>query len=370
MIDSKEKTTTDQLLDNAPCGYLQIDRNGGILRINNTLCRWLDFEMEDVLEALSIEDLVSMGGKIYCQTHLLPLLQMQEEVSEISLSMTGKNGTSFPALINAKKDAHGPGSVQTFSLFILDITQRKMYESELLKERKNAEEAAERLKQVNHDLEQFAYTASHDLQSPLRTISGMIQLLEKKKIIEPNSEGEKLFSIIKSNSNQLRLMVRDLLEYAKVDDSQSGFSQISLKEVCQQSIDLLKEDVEKNRAEFEVSDMPFISGSKTQLVRLFQNLFENSIKYRSEKDPIIEVTQHLTNDYYQIHVKDNGIGFDQEYAADIFSFMRRLDTYENIPGTGIGLTACKRIMKNHGGSISAESESGKGSVFILQFPRK
>lgn len=369
MSEMKNKVT-DQLLDNAPCGYLQIDRGGKILWINNTLRKWLGYDPQEAFNTHFIEDLFTMGGKMYCQTHLLPLLQMQGELSEINLTMVAKGSTPLPTLISAKRDVLKQGKTQTFSVFVVDITQRKMYEGELLKERKKAEAALQRLTQINNDLEQFAHTASHDLQSPLRTISGMIYLLQKKKIIEPGSEGEKLFNLIKSNSNQMRTMVRDLLEYSKVDDGPSNFCPVSIEEVCRKAIDLLRDDVEKKRAKFDISDMPVITGSKSQLVRLFQNLFENSIKYRSEKDPVIVVTKTTTMDYFEIEVEDNGIGFDMEHASTIFFFMKRIHNHTDIAGTGIGLSACKRIMENHGGSISAASEPGEGSVFKLRFPRK
>lgn len=368
-MSKSQKKITDQILDDAPCGYLQIDSVGAVMRINNTLSKWLGHTADEALKTDTIEDLFNMGGKIYCQTHFLPLLKMQGEISEINLNMLRSDTSTFPVLINAKKDRLQSSQKETFSVFVVDITQRKLYENELLIERKKAEESAGRLKQVNNDLEQFAYIASHDLQSPLRTIIGMINLLEKKKIIEPGSAGEKLFSLIKSNANQMRLMVRDLLDYSKVDHEESDFSSVSIADVCHKAIDLLSEDVEKNQAQFDISEMPVISGSELQLVRLFKNLFENSIKYRSKADPVIVVTQNTTENYYHMRVEDNGIGFDNEHAIKIFSFMKRLHSKDAIPGTGIGLSACKRIMNNHGGTISAESEPGKGSVFKLQFPR-
>lgn len=369
MTENAEKAA-GQLLDNAPCGYLQIDRNGAVLRMNNTLRRWLGYEADEEIGPCLVEDLFSVGGKIYCQTHLLPLLQIQGEVSEINLTMIAKNAVRFPTLVNAKKDADETSEEQTFSVFIVDITQRKNYERELLKERQKAENAVQKLKQANNDLEQFAHIASHDLQGPLRTISGLISLMEKKKIIEPGFEAQKLFSLIKSNSSRMNLMVRNLLEYSKVDDNQSDFSPVSIEDICQQALELLREDVEKSQAIVNISEMPVIAGSKPQLIRLFQNLFENSIKYRSEKPLVIDITLNTTDDFYHIQVKDNGIGFEMEYATKVFSFMKRLHSNDDIPGTGIGLTGCKRIMRNHQGSINVESEPGKGSVFKLQFPRK
>ncbi len=119
----KNDYLTDHLLDNAPCGYLQIDSAGIILMINRTLRKWLDYEIEDAIENRSIEQFFKTGGKIYFQTHMMPLLQMQKEISEINLTMEGKNGTTFPVLINAKEDAHQPGKAKTFSVFILNITQ-------------------------------------------------------------------------------------------------------------------------------------------------------------------------------------------------------------------------------------------------------
>lgn len=369
-MSNKDKEITEQLLDDAPCGYLQIDGSGALLRMNKTLRRWLGFAVDEELERGSIEDVLSMGGKIYWQTHMLPLLQMQGEITEISVTMAGRNAVTFPALLNAKRDAQKQEPVETFSVFVVDMTQRKMYESELLKERKKAEDAAQRLKQVNSDLEQFAYTASHDLQGPLRTTSGLIQLLERKKIFEPGSEEAKLFSMIKNNSDKMHLMVGDLLEYAKIEDGQLEHSPVSLEGVCRQAMELLRADVDDSGAVFDMAELPVVSGSKPQLVRLFQNLFQNSIKYRSKEAPVIVVTQATTNDYYEILVADNGMGFDKKYATQIFGFMRRLHSHDSIPGTGIGLSACERIMKNHGGAISAESEPGEGSVFKLQFPRR
>ncbi|MCH8557808.1 MAG: PAS domain-containing sensor histidine kinase, partial [Balneolia bacterium] len=368
-MSTYNESVSVNLLDNAPFGYLKIDHTGTLLNMNNTLRGWLGFGNEKNGENGHINDLLTMGGKIYFQTHFLPMLQVEGEVSEVSLTMVGQNKLRLPVLVNARKEIVEAGSWPAYSMYIIDITRRKMYESELLKERKKAESMARKLAQINNDLEHFANVASHDLQSPLRTIQGLISLIEKKQIIEPDSEAEKLFSMIKSNADQMKLMIKDLLVNSQFDEPDSEYELVSLKEVCREAIGLIKFDVDQSKASINISNMPVVLGSRPQLVRLFQNLFENSIKYKSEANPVISVEGSSCDEYILVSLKDNGIGFAEEYAEEIFSFMKRLHSSGDIPGTGIGLTSCKRIMENHGGSIRAESKPNEGALFELRFPK-
>lgn len=359
----------EDLYQNAPFGYLSMRSDGVVVNINATLLKWLDYDRAEIVERKLVQDLLSMGGKIYMQTHLFPLLQMHGDVSEINLEFVGKHGNKIPTLINGKSVVSPSESQPIYRLSVLNISLRKQFEQELMKARKDAELTVKRLKQVNQELEQFAYTASHDLQAPLTTIRGMITQIEKRGHIQQGSDLERYFSIIKSNSERMKSMIKDLLEYAKIDGKEIEFTHFSLNEACNMSLELIKDQIKDNHAVISIPALPIVFGDKLQLVRLFQNLFGNAIKYRSEANPQIQVGFEESDTDIKVVVRDNGIGFNQEFAEQVFGFMKRLHTHDKIPGTGIGLASCKRIIEIHKGTIGVTSEPGKGSTFFFTIPK-
>ncbi|MEX0882575.1 MAG: ATP-binding protein [Cyclobacteriaceae bacterium] len=359
----------DDLYQNAPFGYMTMRADGLIVNINATLLGWLGFERNEIIHQKSFQDLLGMGGKIYFETHMMPMLHMQGKISEINIELKGKDLTRLPTLVNAKRILDHSGFQSFYRLSVLNITQRKQYEMELIKEKKKAEQTVQRLRQINQELEQFAYTASHDLQAPLNTITGLLGILKKDGYFSTRSDGEGLFSMITNNIGRMRLMIKDLLEYSKIDGNELKFEEVSLNEVCGFALEMIEDQVNENNAIFTITKLPVVIGDKIQLVRLFQNLFGNAIKYRSDAEPRVRVEFEDKGDDFTVFVKDNGIGFDQKFTDQIFGFMKRLHSHDRIPGTGIGLSACKRILEIHGGTISAESEPGKGSNFHFTLPK-
>ena len=358
---------SEDLYQNAPCGYLSMLADGEIVNINNTLLSWLRLSRDEVVFKKNFHDLLGIGGKIYLETHLMPLLQMQGQVKEINMELKGSEKIVVPVLINGTKVELNPGEV-IYRLSIIDISQRKQYEKELLKARKEAEETNKRLIEINEELEHFAYTASHDLQAPLNNITAIVSLIENRKLFSLDEESGELFSIISNNTRRMRMMINDLLEYSKLDGINAETAPLSLNEVCHTAIEMLDEEVKKNGAQFSIKDLPIIEGRKMQFIRLFQNLFSNAIKYRSATAPHVEVSYEKERDFYTFYIKDNGIGFDQKYERKIFQFMERLHSHDDIAGTGIGLSACKRIVEKHGGRIGVNSSPGKGSTFYFTLP--
>ncbi|MEX0660201.1 MAG: ATP-binding protein [Balneolaceae bacterium] len=360
----------EDLYQNAPCGYLSIHPDGSIIEVNKTLLSWLNFKREELVDNKYFQEILGKGGEIYFETHLKPMLQIEGEISEINLELKGKGRIQIPVLINAKKVHQNTGDQPIYRFSVLDMSQRKLYENELIKERKNAEEAMTKLSQINVELERFTHRTSHDLQAPLKTISGIISLIEAKNLIQPNSKIEELFSLITKNATRMRMMIDDLLEYSKVDGESITFESVSLQDVCNEAIELLHESVQKYNVSFCVAELPEVKGVKIQLLNLFLNLFSNAIKYSSDNvDPIISVSGKKSGNVFKIMVKDNGMGFDQKYSDKIFDFMERLHTQDKIAGTGIGLSTCKLIVENHGGKIWAESTLGKGSTFYFTLPK-
>lgn len=357
----------EDLYQNAPFGYLTILPEGRIVNANATLLKLLGYEREEFVNQKSFQDLMKIGGKIYFETHLIPLLQIQGECSEISLGLQPKFGAELPVLINGKKVISESNSQPFYRFSILDISQRKRYEKELLLARKNADEKTQKLKQINEELEQFAAIASHDLQAPLRIVLGLMSIL-KRDYVPEGGNAEYYFSLIQTNTERMKLMIRDLLAHSKIDQEVMEMEEVSLQEVCKTTIELLQEQAKANDAYFRIPDLPTVRGNQIQLVRLFENLFSNAIKYRSLQNPIIQVTFTKSEDYTTISVKDNGVGFDPIHTERIFKFMKRLHGQDHIPGTGIGLASCKKIVEFHGGEIGATSEPGKGSTFFFTLP--
>lgn len=367
-----EKTTFNEdiedLYQNAPFGYLTISQDGRIVNVNTTLLNLLGYDRAEFVNQISFQDLLRIGGKIYFETHMIPLLQMQGEFSEINLELKTKNGAGLPVLVNGKSVSSVSNAQPNYRLSILDISQRKLYEKELLLARKNADEKTHKLQQINEELEQFASIASHDLQAPLNTVLGLMSLLKRDYIPEGNNE-EKYFSLIQSNIKRMKLMIEDLLAHTRIDHVKAEMASVSLQEVCKLAIDLLQGPIKANNAVFEIPKLPTVMGSQIRLVRLLENLFSNAIKYRSSEDPIIQVTFTETIYNITVSITDNGMGFDSIHAESIFKFMKRLHGHDQIPGTGIGLASCKKIVEFHGGDIWAESEPGKGSTFSFTLPK-
>jgi signal transduction histidine kinase len=175
------------------------------------------------------------------------------------------------------------------------------------------------------------------------------------------------------SSGRMRTLVQDLLAYSRLVANLEPLTLFNLKEPIEEAVKDLQTLIEESQGEINIGKLPDLTADKTQMRQLFLNLIGNALKYRSDLKPDIriDVASSVSDQYLEIHVKDNGIGFDEMYLDKIFLPFQRLHG-QNIqyPGTGIGLAICRRIVENHGGSITARSQPGKGSTFIVKLPRK
>lgn len=310
-----------------------------------------------------------MGSRIFAETHIIPLLKMQGYVNEVSFDMRAEGGRIFPVLVNARRAEDAPDDRAYYRFTVIDYTLRKRFEGELIEARREAEETAEMLRRANEDLERFAHIASHDLQAPLNTVTSLVQLLKMKGMVKSNANTKEVFEMIVRNTRRMRTMIHDLLEYRRHDTVPPAMQPVSLSAVCAEAAENLRADIEAAGAEIRISEsLPEVRGVPIRLVRLFQNLFSNALKYRSVAPPVVKVCSRAKGDNIITEVADNGTGFDPSHAEKIFGFMERLQSRDEIEGTGIGLSACRRIAEAHGGSIRAESVPGAGSVFFVELP--
>lgn len=253
------------------------------------------------------------------------------------------------------------GSIICSRGMVQDITARKQAEKELLK-------LTEELKRSNSDLEQFAYIASHDLQSPLRNVEGFVQLLARRYKGKFDGKADEFIQYISTGVKDMQMLILDILEYSKVGSDGKTFTTIDGSSCVTKALSNLKDTITEKHAEITCHEkLPQVHGDFAQLTSLFQNLLGNAIKFCTEK-PIIHIAAKKEGPEYIFSVRDNGIGINPEVSDKIFAVFHRLHTKTEYPGTGIGLAICKKIVERHGGRIWVKSEPGKGSTFFFSLP--
>jgi light-regulated signal transduction histidine kinase (bacteriophytochrome) len=215
------------------------------------------------------------------------------------------------------------------------------------------------------ELEKFAYVASHDLQEPLRTITSYIQLLQKKFSDKLDPEAIEFMEFVVNGSKRMKTLINDLLEYSRINSAESKFEKVDCNDILFEVSQNLQNSIKDSDAKIEIEDLPVIKANKMHMVQLFQNLIGNSLKFKSERQPVIKVKAKKIEGYYLFSVEDNGIGIKKEYSTKIFEIFQRLHSMQHYPGTGIGLAICMKIVQKLGGEIWMESEYGKGTTFLF-----
>ena len=241
---------------------------------------------------------------------------------------------------------------------LIDVTERKQMEERL-------KQITAELQHSNTELEQFAYVISHDLQEPLRMVSSYTQLLAKRYSDKLGNDADEFIAYAVDGSKRMQSLLHDLLEYSRVGTHGKPFSLVNCEHIVEQAIANLKIAIEECEASVSYDVLPTIMGDEGQLVRLFQNLISNAIKFRREEAPQVHISAKRMNYIVTFSVKDNGIGIDPQHSQSIFEIFRRLHTIEEYPGTGMGLAICKKIVERHGGHISVQSQPGQGSTFYF-----
>ncbi len=257
---------------------------------------------------------------------------------------------------------------QEFSASIADWVSLAMESSERRNMQEALQLATEELKRSNQELEQFAYVASHDLQEPLHKIVAFVDRLQSLPKEDPRRE--EYFASIGRAAHHMRLLISDLLQFARVTTQAKPFELVDLKSLIGEILSDLEVRITDYHAEFSVEPLPVVLGDRSQLRQLFQNLFSNALKFRKpDLAPKIRVFSEVPEPgWIRVVVEDNGIGFDNRYRKKIFQPFQRLHSRSLYEGSGMGLTLCQKIAQRHQGRLFAEGEEGQGSKFFLDLP--
>ncbi len=222
----------------------------------------------------------------------------------------------------------------------------------------------------NEDLQQFAYVASHDLKEPLRMINSYTKLLKRRYSSSFDESGNEFMHYIVDAVERMETLLNDLLDFSRAGSQDTPTKFVSTNDVMFMVESNLRHRIELLNATLVIKnkELPLIRAHQTQLLQLLQNLVSNGMKFRGERDPVVEIDAQPSESGYVFSVKDNGIGISKENLEKVFEMFRRLHTREEYEGTGIGLATCKRIVATWGGDIWVESEQGKGSTFFFSVP--
>ena len=230
-------------------------------------------------------------------------------------------------------------------------------------------QAVEKLERSNHELEQFAYAISHDLQEPLRKVKNFTDLFSKRFSSRIDEKADTYISYITDGASRMHRMIEDLLAYSRVNSREINPERLDMNRVVAEVLELLSLRMEESNAQIEVENLPVCLADKPQMVRLIQNLIENAIKFRGDQVPMLHISATDRKDHFLFRIKDNGIGIDPKFSDRIFLVFQRLHTREEYPGTGIGLALCRKIMDRHQGTIWFEPAPEGGSEFLFTLPK-
>ncbi len=304
----------------------------------------------------------------------------------VTLPRNGKVEQVFVNFVYApfyEADRYITGVIAVATDVTSQIIARQKIEEVVNDRTKELAEANSNLQKSNAELAQFAYIASHDLQEPIRKVSTFAQMLEQTLGTNVDERAVKYLEKINSASSRMTTLIRDVLSYSQLSREKEVFEPVDLRDIVRNIESDFELLIEQKKAVIEYGELPVIAAIPLQMSQLFGNLISNSLKFsKPDVPPHLNISTTLltkedvstyaingsADGYYRITIRDNGIGFSQEYAAQIFNIFQRLHGHSEYAGTGIGLAMCKKIVQNHRGDIYAEGSINEGAVFSVILP--
>jgi PAS domain S-box-containing protein len=354
------RATKEQLqvvTDNMAAAVTRCSRDLRYEWVSRGYAAWLGRPPEEIA-GRSIVDVIGMEGFETIRPYMEEALagRKVEYTSQVNFIGPGKRWIHVVYVPTWAR-----GEVDGWIAVVTDLT-------DMLQAQLQLREANSKLARANEDLERFAFAASHDLQEPLRLINTLAQLLARKLDGALDRDSASLVESIAEAASRMRDLLSDLLVYSEVTEQAQAPETVDLNLVIDSVQKNLKAAIEENAAVISAEHLPIVSAKRGHLISLFQNLIGNSIKYRANESPRIRISVQESDGHYRFAVADNGIGIEPEYHEKIFGVFTRLHG-KKIPGTGIGLAICQRVVERNGGRIWVESEPGRGATFAFTLPK-
>lgn len=353
----------------APVGFSLVSPEGYFLQANDAFCEMLGYTREELLQ-MSFVQITYPDDLDKSEERLQALLQGEEEEVHLEKRFVHKNGRNVWCIFSSVLQWDMFDEPTYFISQILNISTRKLAEQKIFTLNHQLATNIQELENSNHELEQFAYVASHDLQAPLRLVINYAQFLQEDYKDRLDKNADEYIQEIVAASLRMQNLIRDLLLFSKAGSRHDELSDVDCEAILHIVKTNLRTEVEESGATIEHDQLPHVKGNETQLTQLFQNLVGNALKYRGEEVPKIYIAAKTQEHGFLFSVHDNGIGISPDYTERIFLIFQRLHTRQEYSGTGIGLAICKKIVERHGGRIWVESQINGGSTFHFTIPGK
>jgi signal transduction histidine kinase len=319
------------------------------------------------LERLTLRLLFVVALTVECTGLLLAITVsrgIQKGLQEILLSARSVTKGDFRRKAKAYSTDEIGTLAENFNSMAAELQRLEMENREVNSslERKVKQRTSE-MESKNKELEQFAYVASHDLQEPLRTISGFVDLLHKEYGNKLDSNGHIYLNYLSQASDRMKTLIKDLLDYSRIGREKQAMP-VDCNRMLEEVVADLGKNIRESGAHIHFSDLPFLRAYPTELKLLFQNLITNAVKFRQpDRNPEISISAAAIDGQWKFVVSDNGIGIEKQFQERIFIIFQRLHNRSEYEGSGIGLAHCKKIVELHGGTIWVDSQPGNGSRF-------
>jgi len=253
-----------------------------------------------------------------------------------------------------------------------DVTERKMNEEEIQKLNFGIQQRAAQLEIANKELEAFSYSVSHDLRAPLRHIDGFVGLLDKQARVKLDDNGKRYLEVIAKAARQMGMLIDDLLVFSRMGRAELSQQKVDMNNLVEEVVNTQKAELNGRHVEWKIASLPTVQADPSMLRQVLVNLVSNAVKYSRPRDPaVIEIgCQSETPLEFLFYVRDNGVGFDMQYANKLFGVFQRLHHADEFEGTGIGLANVRRIIHRHGGRTWAEGQVDQGATFFYTLPKQ
>jgi PAS domain S-box-containing protein len=357
---AQNKALLAAIVESSDAAIFSIDLTGSILIWNAGAQRLFGYDSSEIV-GRPLQILVP-PDRAAAEQEFIDRLRRGQAIQQVETVHVTKDGRHLDVSVIASPLIDDQGRVYGASKIVRDITERKRAQEALAR-------TSEDLARSNKDLEQFAYVASHDLQEPLRMVTGYLQLLDRRYKDKLDQDAIDFINFAVDGATRMSRLITDLLDFSRINSRGRPPEPVALDAVLRHAQENLAFAIREANAEIIADPLPVVRGDATQLVQLFQNLLGNALKFRAPERPQrICIRAEKEADSWRLSVADQGIGIDPQYADKIFLIFQRLHSRAEYPGTGIGLALCKKIVERHGGRIWVEGRLGEGTTFFFTLP--